>query len=55
VEARKEAKLVTVRNHDALPGAVLKILRSIAKSKGALARGGSIGVVVNRVRTARET
>ena len=55
VEARKEAKLVTVRNHDALPGAVLKIVRSIAKSKGAVARGGSIGVVVNRVRTARET
>ena len=55
IEARKEAKLVTVRNHDALPGAVLKIVRSIATSKSACASCSSVGIVVNRVRTARET
>ena len=55
VEARKEAELVTVRNHEALPGAVLKIVRSIATAKNQRPRYGSFGVVVNRVRTARET
>lgn len=56
VDAGKRAKLVSVRNPQAIPTAVLKIVRSIDKSIG---RNGtrirSIGVVVNRVRTARET
>ncbi len=70
VEAAKEAELVTVSKPDAIPAAVLKIVKSIAKSKpNNTARkddttlfdtaperdSKSIGVVVNRVRTARET
>ncbi len=70
VEAAKEAALVSVRNHDAMPAAVLRIVKSIAKmkTKGNLRRDAvtlfdigsehgcqSVGVVVNRVRTARET
>ena len=55
MEARKEAELVTVCNHDDIPGAVLKIVGSIATSKSADGRCSSVGVVVNRVRTARET
>ena len=54
VTAAKEAELITVRNHDAMPAAVLKIVKSIAKQipdKNVR----SIGVVVNRVRTARDT
>ncbi len=56
VEARKQAKLEVVSNHKAMSGAVLKIVRSI---KTAICRNEcqvrSIGVVVNRVRTARDT
>ena len=54
VQAAKEAELVPVRNHDAMPAAVVKIVKSIGKSEsGQYIR--SVGVVVNRVRTARET
>ena len=67
LSAVKEAELETVPKPDAIPAAVLKIVKSIAKSKPAFARleddsnlverpeGQSVGVVVNRVRTARET
>ena len=48
VEARKEAKLISVRNVSTLPTTVVKTVKSIATGK-------SVGVVVNRVRTARET
>lgn len=54
IHAAKEAKLVSVRNHVAVPAAVLKIVKSIDKSSsGQNIR--TVGVVVNRVRTARET
>ncbi len=53
VQATKEAELVSVRNHDALPAAVVKIVKSIAKSKTDQ-NIRSLGIVVNRVRTARE-
>jgi len=56
VEARKQAKLEPVSNHKAMPSVVLKIVKSI---KTAIRRNEcqvrSIGVVVNRVRTARDT
>ena len=53
VEAPKEAELVAVRDHDALPTEVLKIVKSFSEPKvGDYIR--SVGVVVNRVRTARE-
>ena len=69
VEARKEAALVSVRNHDNIPAAVSRIVRNIvrARADGSGRRGtadhsdnahssiDSVGVVVNRVRTARET
>ena len=54
VEAAKEANLVTVRNHDALPKEVVKIVKSIGKPN-TNDMDHSVGVVVNRVRTARET
>ncbi len=54
VTAAKEAELITVRNHDAIPAAVLKIVKSIAKQNPDK-NVRSIGVVVNRVRTARDT
>ena len=54
VKAKKSATLVPVVNQNAIPSRVAKILSSIAgpKSSG-LVR--SVGIVVNRVRTARET
>ena len=56
VEAVKRAELKPVKNQDAVPAAVLKIVESINQS---IRRDGcqirSVGVVVNRVRTARET
>ncbi len=52
VTARKRAALVTVRNREAIPAAVLKIINSVRKNKCPVR---SVGVVVNRVRTARET
>lgn len=58
VEAAKQAELVTVRNHDAMPSAILKIVKSassLKKSDASSLTVRSLGVVVNRVRTARET
>lgn len=55
LKARKEAKLVSVPKVDAIPSAVLKITKSISQSMRRDGRGESIGVIVNRVRTARET
>ena len=70
VEAVKEAELVPVSKPDAIPAAVLKIIKSIAKSKPNNAArkdnltlfdmdsqrdNRSVGVIVNRVRTARAT
>ena len=69
VEARKEAELVSVRSHDNIPAAVSRIVRNIVKARadGSGRRGtanrsnmahssiDSVGIVVNRVRTARET
>lgn len=55
IEARKTAELVSVRNHDALPTTVVKIVRSIARSHKIDLGVRSVGVVVNRVRSARET
>ncbi len=56
VRAVKEADLVLVKDHDALPAKVVQIVKSIAKSQS---HGGqdihSVGVVLNRVKTARET
>ena len=56
VEAAKRAELVSVRNQEAVPDAVLKIVRSIDVSiRKNQSQVRSVGVVVNRVRTARET
>lgn len=57
LRAEKLASLVSVPKREAIPSAVLKIVKSIAKSPHGLfdQEGGSIGVIVNRVRTARET
>ena len=54
VEAPKQAELVSVRNHDALPAAVERIVKSIDRSEKSDVRIRSVGVVVNRVRSARE-
>ena len=56
VQATKHAELVPVRNREAVPAAVLKIVKSIANSvRRGESQVRSIGVVVNRVRTARDT
>lgn len=56
VEAKKRAKLVSVTNPQAVPAEVLKIVKSIDNPKhNGKTKVRSIGVVVNRVRTARET
>ena len=56
VEAKKQAKLKLVQNRDAIPATVLKIVRSIDKSiRNNETRVRSIGVIVNRVDTARKT
>ena len=56
VEAKKRASLSTVRDHDAVPAQVLNIVKSTDK---AVTKDGSairsVGVIVNRVRSARET
>ena len=54
IEAPKQAKLVSARNTDALPAAVVKIVKSIAGAERADLGIRSLGVVVNRVRSARE-
>ena len=54
VEAIKKAELISVRNHNSIPAAILKKVRSIEKTrkdKGIR----SVGIIVNRVRVARET
>ena len=54
VEAIKKAELVSVRNHDSIPATILKKVRSIEKTRKD--RGiRSVGIIVNRVRVARET
>ena len=56
VEADKRAKLVSVRNQEALPSAVRKIVDSFDKSvRRNELQARSVGVIVNRVRTARDT
>ena len=56
VKAAKHAGLVSVPNQQAVPAAVVKIVKSIAKSiHRNESQVCSIGVVLNRVRTARET
>lgn len=56
VKVAKQAELESVKSHDAIPAAVLKIVKSIGKSSSeADPNVHSIGVIVNRVRTARET
>ena len=52
VQAAKQAELISVRNQDALPTAVLKKVNSISKARQETGTR-SIGIVVNRVRTAR--
>ena len=54
VEAEKKAELVPARDPDAIPNAVLKLLDRVAKLESPVAVR-SLGVVLNRVRTARET
>ena len=52
VGASKQAEMLATTNEDSIPSLVLKQLKSIEKSTTEIR---SIGVVVNRVRTARET
>ena len=52
VKVVKNAELITVRNCDAIPGAVLKRIKSIDGKTGSMQ---SVGVVVNTVATARNT
>ena len=55
VEAAKHAELVPVRSQEAVPAAVVKIVKSIASGvRRNESRVRSVGVVLNRVRTARE-
>ena len=56
VKADKRASLVSVRNQEEIPAGVLKIVMSLDKSiRRNESRARSVGVVVNRVRTARDT
>lgn len=55
--AAKRATLVQTKSHDAMPDTVVKIVRALnASQSDSLVETGvhSVGVVVNRVRTARE-
>ena len=52
VHAAKEAELIPVRNHDVMPAVVVKVVKSIAKSKTDQ-NIRTLGIIVNRVRTAR--
>ena len=54
VKAKKEAELCSVKDQDAIPAAALKIIGSVTKSED-VKNINSVGVVVNTVRTARET
>ena len=53
VRAGKQAELVYVVNRKSVPPEILRIVKAIQKS-GKPASVGSLGVVVNRIRTARE-
>ena len=53
VRAVKQAELVHVVNRKSVPSAILRIVKAIKKS-GNPTSVGSLGVVVNRIRTARE-
>ena len=53
VRAEKQAQLVPVANRKALPSVALRTVEAIRKS-GNPPSVGSLGVVVNRIRTARE-
>ena len=56
IAASKQAKLESTKNPDSVPGAVLKIIHAMDKPRGnADHEVRCIGVIVNRVRTARET
>ena len=56
VTAAKSATLDTVSNEEAIPNAVLKIIKSVERNNRNRADAiHSVGVIVNRVRTARET
>ena len=56
VQSAKRAELVPVRDRAALPAATLRIVKAIDESvRTDGSRVRSVGVVVNRVRTARET
>ena len=54
VTAKKEAELHTVKDREAIPSAVLDTVRAIARTRED-DHIGSVGVVVNTVRAARET
>ena len=54
VRAAKHAKLVSVQNHKAMPARIVKLVKELSDGKTGNAATG-VGVVVNRVRTARET
>ena len=55
VRAAKLARLVSVRDHNCLPSAIVKIVKSITAQSRSGSMVRSVGVVVNRVGTARET
>ena len=56
VTAAKCAALETVRNEEGIPNAVLKIIKSVERNNRNPAHAiHSVGIIVNRVRTARET
>ena len=56
VTAAKRATLDTVSNEEAIPNAVLEIIKSVERNNRKSAHAiHSVGVIVNRVRTARET
>ncbi len=51
IEAHKRAKLVSVKNQDSLPKKTKELVQTIKKQNSQIS---SIGVIVNRVRTARK-
>ncbi|WP_420440325.1 type I-G CRISPR-associated helicase/endonuclease Cas3g [Candidatus Palauibacter sp.] len=54
VLARKSAHLEYVRKREAVPAAVVKLVQAIRKARSG-SRASSVGVVVNRIGTARST
>lgn len=52
--ARKEAQLVSVQSHKVMPTKIVKLVRSLTAAD-MRSYVSTVGVVVNRVRTARET